>query len=294
MRHRGAGKRLIDAAFFAAGLALLGAGWEAYKAVGPANGGKVLGWRILPRTENTAMPHVVDMFRAFAKPEVRGSSRSIISVVATGAWFSGRMALAGLFLGVVIGIALAIVMARFKVAERGLLPYVVLSQTVPLIALAPLVVSWGGKLKIGGLTWQRWMSAAAISAFLAFFPIVIGALRGLTSPSPAALELMDSYAAPWWKTLLKLRLPSSVPYLVPALKLAASSAVVGTIVAEISTGLRGGIGRLIIEYSQEGTSQPAKVFTALFGAAALGLAMAGLIALIDAFASRHRPSEASA
>jgi len=284
---------LVDAAFFVAGLALLGVGWEVYKAIGPANGGKVLGVRILPRTENTAMPHVWAMFRAFSKPEVRGSSRSILSVVAAGAWFSGRMALAGLFLGVVIGMTLAIVMARYKIAERGLLPYVVLSQTVPLIALAPLVVSWGGKLKIGGFTWQRWMSAAAISAFLAFFPIAIGALRGLTSPSPAALELMDSYAAPWWKTLVKLRLPSSVPYLVPALKLAASAAVVGTIVAEISTGLRGGIGRLIIEYSREGTSQPAKVFTALFGAAALGLAMAGLVALLDAFASRHRPREAS-
>ena len=293
MSQRRARTWLIDAAFFVAGLALLGVGWEAYKAIGPANGGKLLGLRVLPRTENTAMPHIWEMFRAFAKPEVRGSSRSIISVVAAGAWFSGRMALAGLFLGVVVGMALAIVMARFKVAERGLLPYVVLSQTVPLIALAPLVVSWGGKLKIGGLTWQRWMSAAAISAFLAFFPIAIGALRGLTSPSPAALELMDSYAAPWWKTLLKLRLPSSVPYLVPALKLAASAAVVGTIVAEISTGLRGGIGRLIIEYSREGTSQPAKVFTALFAAAALGLAMAGLVALIDAFASRHRPRTAA-
>jgi NitT/TauT family transport system permease protein len=163
-----------------------------------------------------------------------------------------------------------------------------------LIALAPLVVSWGGKLKIGGFTWQRWMSAAAISAFLAFFPIAIGALRGLTSPSAASLELMDSYAAPWWKTLIKLRLPASVPYLVPALKLAASAAVVGTIVAEISTGLRGGIGRLIIEYSREGTSQPAKVFTALIGAAVLGLAMAGLVGLLDAFASRHRPREARA
>ena len=293
MSQRRARTWLIDAAFFVAGLALLGVGWEAYKAIGPANGGKLLGLRVLPRTENTAMPHVWEMFRAFTKPEVRGSSRSILSVVAAGAWFSGRMALAGLLLGVVVGMALAIVMARFKVAERGLLPYVVLSQTVPLIALAPLVVSWGGKLKIGGLTWQRWMSAAAISAFLAFFPIAIGALRGLTSPSPAALELMDSYAAPWWKTLLKLRLPSSVPYLVPALKLAASAAVVGTIVAEISTGLRGGIGRLIIEYSREGTSQPAKVFTALFGAAALGLAMAGLVALIDAFASRHRPRTAA-
>jgi NitT/TauT family transport system permease protein len=173
-----------------------------------------------------------------------------------------------------------------------MLPYIVLSQTVPLIALAPLVVSWGGRLHLFGLTWQKWMSAALISSFLAFFPISVGALRGLLSPPPAAVELMDSYAASWGQTLVKLRLPASVPYLVPALKLAASAAVVGTIVAEISTGLRGGIGRLVIEYSLEGTSQPAKVFTALIGAAALGMAMAGLVALIDKYGSRHRPKEA--
>ena len=82
-----------------------------------------------------------------------------------------------------------------------------------------------------------------------------------------------------------------MPYLVPAMKLAASGAVVGTIVAEISTGLRGGIGRLIIEYSREGTSKPAKVFTALLGAAALGLVFAGLVSAVDAYSSRHRPKE---
>ena len=285
-------RRLAAVGWFVAGLLLLALTWELYKAVGPARGGRIAGTRLLPSTDDSAMPHMWDMLRAYAKPELRGSSRSILSVVAAGAWFSLRMALAGLVVGVIVGLGLAIAMARFGLVRRALLPYIVLSQTVPLIALAPLVVSWGGQLHLFGVTWQKWMSAATISAFLAFFPVSVGALRGLLSPVPASLELMDSYAARWFQTLVKLRLPASIPFLVPALKLAASAAVVGTIVAEISTGLRGGIGRLIIEYSREGTSQPAKVFTALFAAAALGLVMAGLVAALDAFASRNRPAAA--
>ncbi len=109
-----------------------------------------------------------------------------------------------------------------------------------------------------------------LGAFLAFFPVAVGTLKGLTSTPPASLELMDSYAASWRQTLVKLRFPAAVPYIVPALKLAATASVVGVVVAEISTGLAGGIGRLIIEYAREATSDPAKVFTAVFGAAALG------------------------
>ena len=78
---------------------------------------------------------------------------------------------------IIVGMGLAILMARFRVVERGLLPWLIVSQTVPLIALAPLVMSWGGRLHIGGLTWQRWMSVSVIAAFLAFFPIAIGALQ---------------------------------------------------------------------------------------------------------------------
>ena len=286
--------RMQNGVLFVAGLVTLVVMWELYKTVGPEHGGRVFGWRLLPKSENSSMPHVWDMVRRLGRPELRGSSRTIGAVVLAGAWFTGRIAVAGLALGIVVGLALAIAMARFRIVERGLLPYVVLSQTVPLIALAPLVVSWGGRLKLFGHTWEKWMSAAVISAFLAFFPVAVGALRGLKSPAPAALELMDSYAAPWWRTLLKLRFPAAVPFLVPALKLAASAAVVGTIVAEISTGLKGGIGRLILEYSREATADPAKVFTALIGAAALGLIMASLVSLVDVFLMRNRPKEMTA
>jgi NitT/TauT family transport system permease protein len=166
---------------------------------------------------------------------------------------------------------------------------VVLSQTVPLIALAPLVVGWGGRLHIGELTWRPWMSVAVISAYLAFFPLAVGTLRGLRSPAAHSVELMRSFSASWWQSFRWLRLPASVPYLIPAIRLAAASAVVGAIVAEISTGIRGGIGRLIIEYSREATSDPAKVWTAFLGAALLGLVVAGLVALLDVALSRYRP-----
>lgn len=276
---------------FLVALVLVAVAWEVYKALGPENGGSVLGWRILPRTNDNVMPHVWDMLSRYGRPEVRGSDTRIWAVVLAGAWFSFRLALVGFVIGGAFGLLLAVLMARFKFVERGLLPYLIISQTVPLIALAPLVATWGGRVQVGGLVWPRWMSVAVIGAFLAFFPVAIGALKGLSSSPKASLELMDSYAASWTQTLLKLRFPAAVPYLVPALKLAASASVVGVVVAEISTGTRGGLGRLILEYSREATSDPAKVYTALFGAAVLGLAMAGLVGVIDLLLTRNRPKE---
>jgi NitT/TauT family transport system permease protein len=179
-------------------------------------------------------------------------------------------------------------MQRFRIVERGLLPYVVLSQTVPLVALAPLVAGWSGGLSFGPYPWQDWMTVSTIAAYLAFFPVAVGMLRGLQSPQAAGVELMRSYAAGWWRTLLTLRLPASLPYLFPALRLAGAAAVVGAVVGEISTGTRGGIGRLVIEYSREATSDPAKVYTAMLGAAVLGLVVAGLVSLLELPLMRHR------
>ena len=286
-------RRVRRAILFVVSLLFVAAAWELYKVVGPEAGGKILGWKLLPRSNNNAMPHVWDMLMRYNRPELRGSDRKIWSVVLAGAWFSFRLALVGFAIGSTLGLGLSILMARFKIAERGILPYLVVSQTVPLIALAPLVVSWGGKLSIAGWTWPRWMSAAVLGAFLAFFPVAVGALKGLTSAPSASLELMDSYAASWWQTLRKLRFPAAIPFIVPSLKLAASASVIGVVVAEISTGLKGGIGRLIIEYAREATSDPAKVFTAVFGAAALGLAMSGFVTLADMYMMRNRPKEAS-
>ena len=267
--------------------------WELYKLIGPQDGGTIFGWTILPRANDTAMPHVWEMLSRYAQPENRASDTPILIVVLQGAWFTFRIALTGLTLGTAVGLGLAVLMARFKVVERGLLPWLVLSQTVPLIALAPLVVSWGGRLHVGEFEWPRWLSAAVLGAFLAFFPVAVGTLKGLTSTPLASLELMASYAASWRQTLFKLRFPAALPYMVPALKLAATASVVGVIVAEISTGLAGGVGRLIIEYAREATSDPAKVFTAVFGAAALGLVMYAIVTIIDLVGMRNRPREAA-
>jgi NitT/TauT family transport system permease protein len=110
-------------------------------------------------------------------------------------------------------------------------------------------------------------------------------------------ELLSCYAASWWQTLVRLRLPASVPYLVPALKLAAAAAaVVGAIVAEISIGLQGGIGRLIITYAQQATGDPARVYAPILGAALMGVIAVGLVSLFDAIALRrfHTHEEATA
>jgi NitT/TauT family transport system permease protein len=285
------GRSVRRAGWFAASLVLVCALWEAYKLVGPEDGGSLLGARVLPRADDASMPHVWDVLRRFGRPESAAADAGpVAGAVLEGVWFTFRVAMAGLLLGVLVGLLLGVVMQRFAVAERGLLPYVVLSQTVPLIALAPLVVGWAGRLRIGELTWRPWMSVAVIAAYLAFFPMAVGALRGLRSPPEHAVELMRSYSASYRQSLLRLRLPASVPYLIPALRLAAAAAVVGAIVAEISTGTRGGIGRLIIEYSREATSDPAKVYTAFLGAAALGLLVAGLVALLDLALARYQPA----
>ncbi|MHB1091246.1 MAG: ABC transporter permease [Ilumatobacteraceae bacterium] len=284
-------RSLYRIGMFIVSIALVAAMWELYKVVGPQDGGTLFGGRILPRANDRAMPHVWDMLSRYGRPEVRGSDRKIWSVVLAGAWFSFRLVLAGFVLGATIGVGLAILMARFRIVERGLLPYLVLSQTVPLIALAPLVVSWGGKLHFGDFEWPRWLSVSVLGAFLAFFPVSVGTLKGLTSAPVAAIELMNSYASSWRQTLLKLRFPAAVPFMIPAFKLAASGSVIGVVVAEISTGLKGGIGRLVIEYAREATGDPAKVFTAVFGAAGLGLVMAGIIAVGDIVLMRNRPKE---
>jgi len=278
---------------FVLSLLLVALLWELYKWLGPQDGGTVFGWKILPRANDRAMPHVWEMLSRYARPERRGFDTPILVVVLQGAWFSFRLALVGFAMGTAVGLGLAVLMARFKVVERGLLPYLVVSQTVPLIALAPLVVSWGGKLHIGGFEWPRWFSAAVLGAFLAFFPVAVGTLKGLTSTPPASLELMDSYAASWRQTLFKLRFPAAVPFMIPSLRLAATASVVGVVVAEISTGLAGGVGRLIIEYAREATADPAKVFTAVFAAALLGLVMTGMVVLTDLVLMRNRPREIS-
>lgn len=286
---RGWGERLRRARLAVVAVLLVCAIWELYKLVGSPHGGRVLGVPVLPRNDDVSMPHVWSVLAELGRREVAVEGSQTVGVaVLKGIWFTLRVALAGLVAGVVVGALLAVLMARLKVLERGLLPYIIASQTVPLIALAPLVAGWSGQLHLGALRWQSWMTVSLIAAYLAFFPVAIGMLRGLQSPGDGSVELMRSYAASWWQTLLRLRLPASIPFLLPALRLAGASAVIGAIVAEISTGTDGGVGRLIIAYSQQATSDSTKLYDAVLGAAVAGLLVAGLVALVELALSWRR------
>ncbi|GAB2477025.1 ABC transporter permease [Jatrophihabitans fulvus] len=278
---------LRRAAFAVLGFVLVLAIWELYKSFGPADGVSVGGVRLLPRTTDAAMPSLGRIWDAFGAPEVGGSVLSldapptVFDSVFSAAWHSLAWAGAGFVLGVAVGLLLALLMDAVGLFEKALLPYVVLSQTVPLIALAPLVTNWGDGSSFGPIPWRTWMSASLIAAYLAFFPVAVGMVRGLKSPAAVHREYFRAANAGWWPTLVRLKLPASVSYLVPALRLAAAGAVVGQVVAEISIGLEGGIGRLIISYSTGATGDPSRVYTAVIGAAVLGLVAAAIVSLFD-------------
>jgi NitT/TauT family transport system permease protein len=199
--------------------------WEGYKLVGSPDGTVLFGVRILPRADDLSMPHLYDVVKRLGRPELAGGRPVWIVVLHASAFTLGITAV-GFAVGALVGLLLAVLMQRFRIVERGLLPYVILSQTVPLVALAPLVAGWSGNLSFGPYPWQDWMTVSLIAAYLAFFPVAVGMLRGLQSPPAAGVELMRSYAAGWWRTLIKLRFPAALPYLFPALRLAGAAAVV--------------------------------------------------------------------
>lgn len=277
-----------------AGVAILAAVWELYKLLGPENGVVVAGRAVLPRTSDRAMPHVWEMVSRLFEPAVGSKGPPLWQTVAEAGLFSLRIAAVGWIIGVAVGLALALLMARLPLAEAAVLPWVVLSQTVPLIAIAPLVRRWGAQIRIGDFTWQSWYSVAVIAAYLAFFPVAVGMLRGLRSPDTTHLDLLRTYGVGWWRGLGALRLPASVPYLLPALRLASAAAVIGVVVAEVSIGLRGGIGRLVIEYAQAAGGDPAKPWAPIFGSIAIGLIAAGVVTLIGLLLGRYRRSEVPA
>nr|WP_156378926.1 ABC transporter permease subunit [Microbacterium sp. Root61] len=279
----------------AVGLLVVVVVWELYKLLAPADGVLIGGLRVLPRTTDLAMPHVWDMAARFLAPVTSApGARPLWQEVALSALLTLGIAAVGWLVGVVVGIGLAIVMQRWRLAEWGLLPWIVLSQTVPLIAFAPIVKSWGSRVQIGAFEWQDWMSVALIASYLAFFPIAVGALKGLQSPDRIHTELMHTYAAGYWSTLTRLRFPAAVPYLIPALRLGAANAVVGAVVAEVSTGLQGGIGRILIQYAGQASGDPAKAWGPIFGAIVLGLVAAGSVALLGVILKNYRRVEVSA
>ncbi|HOT33877.1 MAG TPA: ABC transporter permease subunit [Rhodoglobus sp.] len=276
--------------------------WELYKFLGPADGFVVgavdgetgSGVMILPRTNDRAMPHLWEMGARLFQSTSGGSTPPLIVPVVTAALTTLGIAAVGWLIGVAVGVILGVVMQRYRLAEWGLLPWIVVSQTVPLIAFAPLLASIGSQIDRGGFPWPQWLSVAVIASYLAFFPVAIGVLRGLETPDRIHLDLMRSYASGYWSTLFRLRFPAAVPHLLPALRLAAASAVLGAVVAEVSIGMRGGIGRMLIQLAGQASSDPAAPWGPTFGSIALGLVAAGSVALLGLGLKNYRRGEATA
>ncbi len=252
--------------------------WEGYKAMGAATGDRIPFTEIgLPiRSDDRSMPHVRDIVGALFKPVQRGQAESLLGFLARAALFSWREALVGFTIGSLIGFTLGVVFVHSPLLERGLMPYVVASQTVPLLAIAPMVVIWGSQLG-----WQPWLRVTIISAYLTFFPVTINSLRGLRSPDPTAIELMRSYAASDWQVLWKLRVPAALPYIFTALKVSATVSVIGAIVGELPSGIADGLGRSLLTFSYYYISGPEKLYAAILCSALLGIAFVAVVAQIE-------------
>ena len=180
----------------------------------------------------------------------------------------------GFHFGLVLGVLLAILIVIYRSVDRTITPWVIVSQTIPILALAPMIIVVLGAVGLTGL-----IPKAIISMYLAFFPITIGMIKGLRSPNPLLLDLMHSYNASTKQILFKLRLPSSLPYLFTSLKIAIAAALVGTIVGELPTGAQGGLGARLLTGSYYG--QTIQIWSALFMAAFAGATLVGIIGLIE-------------
>lgn len=225
------------------------------------------------------MPHLWDIGAAFLKP-ARRNGPLLLSVLAEAAIFTMCEAVVGFSIGALLGFLLGMICAHSSLLERSLMPYVVASQTVPILAIAPMVVVW---LQAG------WWSVAIIAAYLAFFPVTINTLRGLRSPGPHALELMRSYAASRWATLWKLRVPTATPYIFTALKISATTSVVGAIIGELPSGIRDGLGGAILNFNQYYISGPAKLWATIVMTALVGILFFMVIALSERVLRSTRP-----
>lgn len=227
---------------------------------------------------NLSLPHTWEVLGAFFQPSQRNGPPLGLQLFES-ALFTFREALVGFVMGAALGLALAIGFIHSRLAERALVPYVVASQTVPIVAIAPIVVIF---------VHAGWLSVALIAAYLTFFPVTIAALRGLRSADPRAFELMRSYAASSRQVLWKLRMPASLPYLFVAFRISASASVVGAIIGELPSGIPDGLGGAILNFKQYYVSGPEKLWATIIVAAIVGLVFVGLVRLLEAVVMRGR------
>ena len=225
-----------------------------------------------------ALPHIWQVVGAFAAPAQRNGA-ALGVILAQQALFTFRESLIGFTVGGLLGLLLGIGFVHSRLAERAFVPYVVASQTVPILAISPLIVV---------ATKAGWVSVAIISAYLTFFPVTIAALRGLRAADARAFELMRSYAAGKVAVLWKLRLPTSVPYLFSSLRVAAAASVIGALIGELPAGIPDGLGASLLNYNQYYSQGPERLWATIIMCSILGLAFVGLVRLVEALLTRNR------
>ncbi|MEM9146721.1 MAG: ABC transporter permease [Pseudomonadota bacterium] len=197
------------------------------------------------------------------------------------AWITLEATLLGFAMGVALGMALAIGIVHSRAMDMSVMPWIIASQTVPILAVAPMIIVVLYNLGISGL-----IAKASISAYLAFFPVVVGMTKGLRAPDAMQLDLMRTYNASPAVIFWKLRLPASLPFLFPSLKIAIAIAVVGAIIGELPTGAQGGFGARMLNGSYYG--QVLIIWSALVGAAICAGLLVGLLGLIERLAIGRR------
>ena len=225
------------------------------------------------------LPHVHEILGEFLRAGADGTPW--LFIMAHNAGYTALESVIGFALGATTGLGLAVLFARFRLLERGLLPYVMVSQTVPILAVAPMVVVWLG---------TSWVSKAVIAAYLTFFPVTVNMLRGLRTVDPEALALMRALAATPRQVFLKLRFPAALPYLFTALKISATASVVGAIIGELPVGSRFGMGVVIINGAQYYNWQPANLWAAILVSALLGIAFYQTVAAVERRCMPGRPA----
>ena len=273
--------RLRAYLLFLIGLFIL---WEGLKFLG-GDPWRYFGWEWHPPLKITtvndqSLPHLWDIATAMAGPWRRNADDSLFAYLVVKALYTWREAAIGFVVGGLLGIALAAAFVHSQLLERAFVPYVVASQTIPIVALAPMIVFFFG---------NSVFSVVIIATYLTFFPVTIAMIRGLRSPDPRALELMRSYAASRRTILWKLRLPASLPYLFTALKITATASIVGAIIGEGPGAIQEGLGWSIINFNQQYVTSPAKLWGAIFVASLLGIAFYSLVRLVELRVLRGRP-----
>ena len=189
-------------------------------------------------------------------------------------WITLSTTLLGFLFGTGLGILLAIGIVHNRAMDMSVMPWVIASQTIPILAIAPMIIVVLNAVGISGL-----IPKAMISMYLSFFPVVVGMVKGLRSPEVGQMDLLKTYHASRFEVLWKLRLPSSMPYLFTSLKVAMAASLVGAIVAELPTGAVAGLGARLLAGSYYG--QTIQIWSALISAAVLAAALVGLIGIMQ-------------